>query len=170
VNTLVYPVPDPRFPFLGVHLTKGVDGGVHAGPNAVLALRREGYRRWSTSPGELRELARFRGTWALARRYWHTGLGEYTRSLSRRAFTRALQRLVPDVTAADLVPATAGVRAQAVGRDGTLLDDFVISEGPHAVHVLNAPSPAATASLPIGSHVARLALMRLSAGDSRYPG
>ncbi len=170
VNTLIYPVPDPRFPFLGVHFTKGIDGGVHVGPNAVLALRREGYHRWSSSPSELAELARFRGTWALARRYWRTGLGEYTRSLSRRAFVHALQRLVPEVSAADLVPAAAGVRAQAVGRDGTLLDDFVISEGPHAVHVLNAPSPAATASLPIGSHVAGLARARLSAGDCRYSG
>ena len=97
VRSLVYPVPDPRFPFLGVHLTRGVDGGVHAGPNAVLALRREGYRRWSSSPSELAELARFRGTWALARRYWRTGVGEYTRSLSRRAFVHALQRLVPEV-------------------------------------------------------------------------
>ncbi len=167
VQTLIYPVPDPRFPFLGVHLTKGIDGGVHAGPNAVLALRREGYRRWSTTPSELGDLARFRGTWALAGRYWRTGLGEYARSLSRGAFVRALQRLVPAVTAADLMPADPGVRAQAVARDGTLLDDFVISEGPHAVHVLNAPSPAATASLPIGSHVARLALARLSTVDSR---
>ncbi len=167
VNGLIYPVPDPRFPFLGVHLTRGVDGGVHAGPNAVLALRREGYRRWSTSPAELADLARFRGTWALTRRYWRTGVGEYQRSLWRPAFVRALQRLVPDLTAADLLPAAAGVRAQAVGRDGALLDDFVISEGPHAVHVLNAPSPAATASLPIGRHVAGLVLERLAANGSR---
>jgi (S)-2-hydroxyglutarate dehydrogenase len=170
VRSLIYPVPDPRFPFLGVHLTRGVDGGVHAGPNAVLAFQREGYRRWSSSPSELADLARFRGTWALARRYWRTGVGEYTRSLSRRAFVDALQRLVPEVRAADLVPAAPGVRAQAVGRDGALLDDFVISEGPRAVHVLNAPSPAATASLPIGNHVARLALARLAAGETRYAG
>jgi L-2-hydroxyglutarate oxidase len=170
VRALVYPVPDPRFPFLGVHLTRGIDGGVHAGPNAVLALRREGYRRWSSTPSELAELARFRGTWALARRYWRTGMGEYGRSLWRPAFVRALQQLVPELTAQDLVPSAPGVRAQAVGRDGTLLDDFLISEGPHAVHLLNAPSPAATASLPIGSHLARLALARLSAHDSRYAG
>ena len=163
-------MPDPRFPFLGVHLTRGIDGGVHAGPNAVLALRREGYRRWSSTPSELADLARFRGTWALARRYWRTGIGEYTRSLWRPAFVRALQRLVPELSAADLVAAPPGVRAQAVGRDGALLDDFVISEGPHAVHVLNAPSPAATASLPIGAHVARLVLARLSARDTRYAG
>ncbi len=99
VRSLVYPVPDPRFPFLGVHLTRGIDGGVHAGPNAVLALRREGYQRWSSSPSELADLARFRGTWALAGRYWRTGLGEYARSLSRRAFVHALQRLVPEVQA-----------------------------------------------------------------------
>ncbi len=170
VRALVYPVPDPRFPFLGVHLTRGVDGGVHAGPNAVLALRREGYRRWSSSPSELAELARFRGTWALARRYWRTGMGEYGRSLWRPAFVRALQRLVPELTSGDLIPSAPGVRAQAVGRDGVLLDDFLISEGPHAVHVLNAPSPAATASLPIGAHIARLVLARLSAHDSRYAG
>jgi L-2-hydroxyglutarate oxidase len=170
VRALVYPVPDPRFPFLGVHLTRGVDGGVHAGPNAVLALRREGYRRWSSTPSELAELARFRGTWALARRYWRTGMGEYGRSLWRPAFVRALQQLVPELRAEDLIPSAPGVRAQAVGRDGALLDDFLISEGPHAVHVLNAPSPAATASLPIGAHIARLVLARLSSHDSRYAG
>ncbi len=170
VRALVYPVPDPRFPFLGVHLTRGIDGGVHAGPNAVLALRREGYRRWSSSPSELADLARFRGTWALARRYWRTGMGEYGRSLWRPAFVRALQQLVPELTGDDLVPSAPGVRAQAVGRDGALLDDFLISEGPHAVHVLNAPSPAATASLPIGAHIARVVLARLSARDSRYAG
>ena len=170
VRALVYPVPDPRFPFLGVHLTRGVEGGVHAGPNAVLALRREGYRRWSSTPSELAELTRFRGTWALARRYWRTGASEYGRSLWRPAFVRALQRLVPELTAADLLPSAPGVRAQAVGRDGVLLDDFLISEGPHAVHVLNAPSPAATASLPIGAHVARLVVARLSSHDSRYAG
>jgi L-2-hydroxyglutarate oxidase len=161
VRGLIYPVPDPRFPFLGVHFTRGVDGGVHAGPNAVLALRREGYTRWSTTPAELAELARYRGTWKLAQRYWKTGLEEYTRSFSRRAMVRALQRLVPEITVDDLVPAPAGVRAQAVGPDGALLDDFVISEGRRAVHVLNAPSPAATASQPIGEHVAQLALGRL---------
>jgi L-2-hydroxyglutarate oxidase len=168
VRAMVYPVPDPRFPFLGVHFTRGVDGGVHAGPNAVLALRREGYDRWSISAADLAELARFRGTWALARRYWRIGLGEYARSFSRPAFVRALRRLVPELTAADLRPSASGVRAQAVGPDGGLLDDFVIAQGPHAVHVLNAPSPAATASLPIGEHVARLVLTRLPEVDSRY--
>ena len=161
VRSLIYPVPDPRFPFLGVHFTRGIDGGVHAGPNAVLAFAREGYSRWTTSPAEVAELARFRGTWALARRYWKTGLEEYTRSFSRRSMVHALQRLVPDLGMHDLVPAAAGVRAQAVGTDGALLDDFVITEGRHAVHVLNAPSPAATASQPIGAHVARLVLDRL---------
>ncbi len=167
VQGLVYPVPDPRLPFLGVHFTRGVDGGVHAGPNAVLALQREGYSRWGTSASELADLARFRGTWSLARRYWRTGLGEYARSLSIGAFVRALQQLLPELTAADLTPAAPGVRAQAVGRDGALLDDFVITEGPQAVHVLNAPSPAATASLPIGEHVAGLVRKRLATADLR---
>ncbi len=167
VRGLIYPVPDPRLPFLGVHFTRGVDGGVHAGPNAVLALQREGYDRWTTSRFELSELARFSGTWALARRYWRTGAGEYARSLSQRAFVRALRKLVPDLQASDLAPAAAGVRAQAVRPDGTLLDDFLITQGPLAVHVLNVPSPAATASLPIGQHVARLVRERLSAADSR---
>ena len=163
VKSLVYPVPDPRFPFLGVHFTRGVDGGVHAGPNAVLALRREGYTRWAASRSELGELLRFPGTRHLARRYWRTGLEEYTRSFSQRAMVRALQRLVPDLQHGDLVPAPAGVRAQAVAPDGTLLDDFVITGGRRAVHVLNAPSPAATASQPIGEHVAKLVLERLTA-------
>jgi L-2-hydroxyglutarate oxidase len=162
VHGLVYPVPDARFPFLGVHFTRGIDGGVHAGPNAVLALSREGYGRWSVSPTDLSELVRYRGTWAMASRYWRTGLGEYTRSLSRHAFVTALRQLVPELTTADLMPAPAGVRAQAVGRDGTLVDDFLITESRHAVHVLNAPSPAATASIPIGKHVARLVRARLS--------
>jgi (S)-2-hydroxyglutarate dehydrogenase len=163
VRSLIYPVPDPRFPFLGVHFTRGVDGGVHAGPNAVLALRREGYTRWTTSRSELAELLRFPGTRHLARKYWRTGLEEYTRSFSQRAMVKALQRLVPDLRLGDLVAAPAGVRAQAVAPDGTLLDDFVIMGGRRAVHVLNAPSPAATASQPIGEHVARLALERLAA-------
>ncbi len=167
VRALIYPVPDPRLPFLGVHLTRGVDGGVHAGPNAVLALRREGYTRFAASRAELGELARYPGARLLARRYWRTGMGEYVRSFSLHAFARALQRLVPAVTARDLVPSAAGVRAQAVGSDGALIDDFLIVEGPHAVHVLNAPSPAATASLPIGEHVARLVLARLRPDHSR---
>ncbi|MFI8850847.1 L-2-hydroxyglutarate oxidase [Streptomyces sp. 891-h] len=155
VRGLVYPVPDPAFPFLGVHLTRGVHGGVHVGPNAVPALAREGYAWPTVRPAELAGLLTHPGTWRIARRHWRYGAGEVRRSLSRPAFTAAVRRLLPEVTAADLHPAPAGVRAQAVLRDGTLVDDFLFAEGPHTVHVLNAPSPAATASLPIGREIAR---------------
>ncbi|MCK1794816.1 L-2-hydroxyglutarate oxidase [Streptomyces sp. XM4193] len=161
VRGLVYPVPDPAFPFLGVHLTRGIDGRVHLGPNAVPALAREGYDRRTASASDLAESLRWPGMWRLARRHWRYGAGELRRSLSRRAFTEAVRRLLPEVTEADLRPAPAGVRAQAVLRDGTLVDDFLIEEGPHTVHVLNAPSPAATASLPIGRAVAERALAQL---------
>lgn len=154
VRHLIYPVPDPAFPFLGVHFTRGIDGGVHAGPNAVLALAREGYSWRVVDRHEVLALLRFPGMRPLARRYWRTGAGEVLRSLSRRALARALRRLVPEVRRADLVPAPAGVRAQALGADGSLFDDFVIRETPRIVHVLNAPSPAATASLAIGAEVA----------------
>ncbi|MEU7317366.1 L-2-hydroxyglutarate oxidase [Streptomyces sp. NPDC007083] len=155
VRGLVYPVPDPAFPFLGVHLTRGVHGGVHLGPNAVPALAREGYAWRTVRPTELAGLLTHPGTWQMARRHWRYGAGEVRRSLSRPAFTAAVRRLLPEVEAADLRPAPAGVRAQAVLRDGTLVDDFLFAEGPHTVHVLNAPSPAATASLPIGREIAR---------------
>ncbi|MFF2039393.1 L-2-hydroxyglutarate oxidase [Kitasatospora sp. NPDC058170] len=172
VRGLVYPVPDPAFPFLGVHLTRGIHGDVHVGPNAVPALAREGYDWRTVRPRELAGTIAFPGTWRIARRHWRYELGELHRSLSKRAFTTAVQRLLPVVTAADLVPATAGVRAQAVARDGTLLDDFAFAgfdpDAPRStrrlVHVLNAPSPAATASLPIGREVARRALAALEAG------
>lgn len=163
VRGLVYPVPDPAFPFLGVHLTRGVDGGVHVGPNAVPALAREGYGRLDVRPRELAGTLAWPGTWAIARRHWRYGAGELHRSLSKPAFTQAVRRLLPQVTAEDLRPAPAGVRAQAVLRDGTLVDDFLIREAPRTVHVLNAPSPAATASLPIGREVARRVLARLAA-------
>ena len=163
VRGLVYPVPDPAFPFLGVHLTRGVDGGVHLGPNAVPALALEGYDWSMVRPRELAGILAHPGTWHMARRHWRYGAGELRRSLSRRAFTRAVQRLLPEVSEADLVRAPAGVRAQAVLHDGTLVDDFLITERPHAVHVLNAPSPAATASLPIGREVASRALDALNA-------
>jgi len=154
VRNLLYPVPDPAFPFLGVHLTRGIDGRVHAGPNAVLALAREGYS-WSViDRAELAELLRFPGFRVLVRRYWRVGGAELARSVSRSALARALRRLVPDVRARDLVRADAGVRAQALSADGTLLDDFVIRETKRAVHVVNAPSPGATASLEIGRCVA----------------
>ncbi|MFF4114107.1 L-2-hydroxyglutarate oxidase [Streptomyces sp. NPDC001714] len=161
VRGLVYPVPDPAFPFLGVHLTRGIDGGVHIGPNAVPALAREGYGWGVVRPREVAGTLAWPGSWALARRHWRYGGGELLRSVSKKAFTTAVRRLLPAAEEGDLVPAAAGVRAQAVLRDGTLVDDFLIKEGPRAVHVLNAPSPAATASLPIGREVARRALETL---------
>ncbi|MCQ4084961.1 L-2-hydroxyglutarate oxidase [Streptomyces sp. RB6PN25] len=161
VHGLVYPVPDPAFPFLGVHLTRGVDGGVHIGPNAVPALAREGYRRRDLRPRDLADTAAFPGTWRIARRHWKYEIDEIRRSLSKRAFTQAVQRLLPDVRAEDLIPAPSGVRAQAVLADGTLVDDFLLAGKPPFVHVLNAPSPAATASLPIGREIARRTLEAL---------
>jgi len=162
VRHLIYPVPDPSFPFLGVHLTRDVHGGVHAGPNAVLALAREGYTLGSFSRRDVAEIARYSGFWRLARRHWRTGAGEYRRSLLRSAFVAGLQQLVPEVQAEDLVPALAGVRAQAVLPDGSLVDDFLIDETPRGLHVLNAPSPAATASMPIGNELAARALAKLA--------
>ncbi|MFJ8435045.1 L-2-hydroxyglutarate oxidase [Kitasatospora sp. NPDC094019] len=172
VRGLVYPVPDPAFPFLGVHLTRGVHGDVHVGPNAVPALAREGYDWRTVRARDLAGTAAFPGTWRIARRHWRYEVGELHRSLSKRAFTSAVQRLLPAVVPADLVRAGAGVRAQAVARDGSLLDDFAFAgfdpDDPRStrrlVHVLNAPSPAATASLPIGREVARRALAALDAG------
>ncbi len=154
VRGLVYPVPDPRFPFLGVHLTRGLDDHVHAGPNAVLALSREGYRWTDASIRDLLGTISWPGTARLVGRYWRPGLDEMLRSLSRRRFVTAARRLVPDLDAADLRRAPAGVRAQAVDRSGALLDDFALIDGDRSLHVLNAPSPAATASLEIGTLVA----------------
>lgn len=166
VRGLVYPVPDPAFPFLGVHLTRGIDGGVHIGPNAVPALAREGYGWRVVRPRELAGTVTWPGSWAIARRHWRHGAGELHRSLSKGAFLTAVRRLLPGVQADDLVRAPAGVRAQAVLRDGTLVDDFLIREGARAVHVLNAPSPAATASLPIGREVGRRVLDMLERATS----
>ncbi len=160
VRALIYPVPDPAFPFLGVHFTRTVHGEVEAGPNAVLAFAREGYRFSRVNPGELLDTLTYRGFWAMARRYWRTGAYEMYRSLSKAAFVRALQRLVPDLRPEDVVRGGSGVRAQAVSPDGSLVDDFRIVETADAVHVLNAPSPAATASLAIGRHIAALAADR----------
>lgn len=154
VRSLIYPVPDPRFPFLGVHFTKRVDGTYEAGPNAVLAFAREGYRLHQIRWPELMEALRFPGFHRMALRYWRTGVSEIVRSLSKRAFCRALQKLVPEVQPHDLLPGGSGVRAQAIAADGTLVDDFVILTRPRVVHVLNAPSPAATASLAIGEYIA----------------
>ncbi|MFF4756070.1 L-2-hydroxyglutarate oxidase [Streptomyces sp. NPDC002514] len=161
VRGLVYPVPDPAFPFLGVHLTRGIDSGVHVGPNAVPALAREGYGWGTVRPGEVAGTVAWPGAWRMAGRHWRYGAGEIRRSVSKRAFAAAVRRLLPAATEDDLVRAGAGVRAQAVLRDGTLVDDFLIREGPRTVHVLNAPSPAATASLPIGREVARRTLAAL---------
>lgn len=155
VRGLIYPVPDPALPFLGVHLTRMLDGSVHAGPNAVLALRREGYRWRDISPADLAAVAAFPGTWKLARRYaFPTGLDEVLRSLSKRRFAASLARLVPAVGPDDIVRNGSGVRAQALRPDGSLVDDFLIETAPNQVHVLNAPSPAATSALEIAIHVA----------------
>ncbi|WP_367133618.1 L-2-hydroxyglutarate oxidase [Saccharothrix sp. HUAS TT1] len=154
VRGLIYPVPDPELPFLGVHLTRMLDGSVHAGPNAVLALRREGYRWRDFSAADVLDVARFPGTWRLARRFARTGAEEVLRSLSRKRFAASLARLVPAIREDDLVKAGAGVRAQAMRADGSLVDDFLIDTAPRQVHVLNAPSPAATSALEIGRHVA----------------
>jgi L-2-hydroxyglutarate oxidase len=164
VRGLVYPVPDPAFPFLGVHLTRGIDGEVHIGPNAVPALAREGYGWGVVRPRELGATVAWPGTWRIAGRHWRYGAGELRRSVSKGAFTEAVRRLLPGVREDDLVRAPAGVRAQAVLRDGTLVDDFLIREGVRAVHVLNAPSPAATASLAIGREVGRRVLAVLGRG------
>jgi len=155
VKNLVYPLPDPAFPFLGVHFTRMIDGSIHAGPNAVPALDREGYRWRDISIRDTGEMVFATRSWKLARRYWRTGVGEIRRSLSRRAFLAALQRLCPELTDTDIERSDAGVRAQAIDRSGNLLDDFAFADGPHAIHVINAPSPAATASLAIGQAVAR---------------
>ncbi len=153
VRGLIYPVPDPRLPFLGVHLTRTVDGEVHAGPNAVLATAREGYTWRRVRVRDLAATLGWPGTWRLARRHLRQGMAEVRRSLSRRRFAADLARMVPGITADDLVPAPAGVRAQAVGRDGALVDDFLLVDAPGQCHVLNAPSPAATSSLEIARYV-----------------
>jgi L-2-hydroxyglutarate oxidase len=153
VRNLVYPVPDPDLPFLGVHLTRMIDSSVHAGPNAVLAFAREGYTWGQVRTRDLAETIAFPGLWRLARTQMGTAVVEVRRSLSRRRFAASLARLVPAVTPDDLVPAPAGVRAQAIRRDGSLVDDFLLLPGPGQVHVLNAPSPAATSSLEIAKHI-----------------
>jgi L-2-hydroxyglutarate oxidase LhgO len=170
VRGLIYPVPDPAFPFLGVHLTRTVHGEVEAGPNAVLAFARDGYRLTDVRLRDVAELLRYRGWWRMVRRYWRTGVMELARSLSRCAFVRSVQRLVPAVTPAAVERHGAGVRAQAVAPDGTLVDDFRIVEAPGAVHVVNAPSPAATAALAIGRHIAALAAAHLHRPRAAVPG
>ena len=158
VRGLIYPVPDPQFPFLGVHFTKRINGEYEAGPNAVLAFAREGYKLGDVSLKDLSSMLGFSGFWIMALRYWRVQAYELYRSMSRRVFVRALQKLVPDLEDKDLLPGGSGVRAQVVTAEGSLVDDFLIVEAHNIVNVLNAPSPAATASISIGRHIANLAL------------
>ena len=153
VRALIYPVPDPRFPFLGVHFTRRIGGKVDAGPNAVFALAREGYRHSDINAGDLLDSVTYGGFWRMAGKYWRNGVGEWHRSLSKAAFVRALQRLLPEVKESDLVPGGSGVRAQALKPDGALVDDFQFVPSGKVLHVLNVPSPAATASLMIGKTI-----------------
>ena len=157
VRNLIYPVPDPTFPFLGVHFTRMARGGVEAGPNAVFAYAREGYRHTDINLSDLWRTISFKGFWAITGKYWQTGFGELYRSLSKSAFVRALQKLLPEIRENDLVPGGAGVRAQAVSASGALVDDFVIKQSRKSIHVLNAPSPGATASLAIGQQICEMA-------------
>lgn len=154
VKTLIYPVPNPAFPFLGVHFTKMIDGSVHAGPNAVLSMKREGYKKTDFNLRDFTEVMTYPGFWKLAGKHASEGIGEIIRSFSKAAFVRSLQKLIPEVKVEDLVPTHAGVRAQALMNDGKLVDDFLIVQGRNATHVCNAPSPAATASLEIGKAIA----------------
>ena len=161
VRSLIYPVPDPALPFLGVHFTRHVHGGVEAGPNAVLAFSREGYRRSDTDTGDVLTMLTFPGFWRMGMKQWRTGIDEFYRSLSKEAFTHALQKLLPEIKSEDLKTGGAGVRAQAVRRDGSLLDDFYFVQGANMLHVCNVPSPAATASIPIGRAVVDMAAQAL---------
>ncbi len=160
VKNLIYPVPDPNFPFLGVHFTRMIEGGVEAGPNAVFAFKREGYKRTDVNLSELAGSLAWPGFRKVAMKYWKTGMGEYYRSFSKTAFTKALQKLIPEIKEEDLEPGGAGVRAQACDRNGGLIDDFMILEEQNSIHVCNAPSPAATSSLSIGKTIAEIAVKR----------
>ncbi|MFN5596201.1 MAG: L-2-hydroxyglutarate oxidase, partial [Bacteroidota bacterium] len=162
VKNLIYPVPDPNFPFLGVHFTRRISGEIEAGPNAVFAFQREGYKKTDFKWSEFWESISFGGFRKVASKYWKTGLGEYHRSFFKPAFVKALQQLVPAIQEDDLEPAGAGVRAQACDKDGGLIDDFYIQETASFIHVLNAPSPAATSSLSIGLEVAERAMKKLA--------
>ncbi|MCU0389849.1 MAG: L-2-hydroxyglutarate oxidase [Thermoflexibacter sp.] len=162
VKHLIYPVPDPNFPFLGVHFTRMINGGIEAGPNAVFAFKREGYQRSDFNWRETIDSLTWKGFQKVAFKYWRTGLGEFYRSFSKTAFTKALQRLIPEIQEADLEEGGAGVRAQACDRTGGLIDDFLIIENKAVIHVGNAPSPAATSSLSIGLTVAELAVNKIS--------
>lgn len=157
VKSLIYPVPDPAFPFLGVHFTRKIDGSVECGPNAVFSFKREGYRKTDFSVRDCWDSLSYLGTWKMFLRHWKYGLDEYTRAFFKKLFLRQLQRLIPSLGAEDIKPGNAGVRAQAVGRDGKPIDDFVVVRRGNSIHVLNAPSPAATASLAIGDYVNQIA-------------
>ena len=161
VNNLIYPVPDPAFPFLGVHFTRMINGGIEAGPNAVLAFAREGYKKLQISLPELTETLMWPGFRKVASKYWKTGFGEMYRSFSKSAFTKALQKLIPEIQKDDLDGQGAGIRAQACDRWGNLIDDFLIYESEHAVNVCNAPSPAATSSLAIGDKLSDIVIKKL---------
>jgi L-2-hydroxyglutarate oxidase len=154
VKGLIYPVPDPEFPFLGVHFTRMFNGSVHAGPNAVFALAREGYSWLQINPRDVLDSALWPGLWILGKKFWRTGIDETLRSFSQKKFLGSLRELIPDLSDDSLVPTHAGVRAQAMKRDGTLVDDFYFERAPRQIHVLNAPSPAATAALEIGKRIA----------------
>lgn len=153
VKHLIYPVPNPNFPFLGVHFTRLIDGNIHAGPNAVLSLRKEGYKKTDFDLKEFAEIVTYSGLWKLASKYYSEGIEEIIRSFSKTAFVRSLQTLIPEITADDIIPSPAGVRAQALKNDGTLVEDFLIIPTKNSLHVCNAPSPAATASLEIGKAI-----------------
>lgn len=170
IQGLIYPVADPRFPFLGVHFTRRVGGGVEAGPNAVFSFKREGYTRTSFDPGDTLAAALFPGFWKMAARYWQNGLAEMVRSWSKSVFTHALQKLVPELTENDIQPGGAGVRAQALDRSGKLLDDFFFAHQDRFLHVCNVPSPAATASLVIGREIVNTLEARIDLRKVQIPG
>lgn len=165
VKNLIYPVPNPKFPFLGVHYTRMIDGEIEAGPNAVLSFKREGYKMTDFSATDLAESLRYPGLWKLARKFVKEGIDEYARSFSKKLFTKSLQQLIPEIQEDDLIAAPAGVRAQALNRDGTMVDDFHIIMGKRTVHVCNAPSPAATASIEIGEEIVERLEKRFAAKE-----
>jgi len=161
VKNLIYPVADPRFPFLGVHFTRMINGGVECGPNAVLAFKREGYKKSDFELSQLFEFISYKGFWTMAKKYYKMGFEEFRRSISKKLFTKSLQKLVPIINEEDLVPGGSGVRAQALDKNGNLIDDFRIIETKNMIHVLNAPSPAATASLSIGETISDLLIQKI---------
>jgi len=166
VKSLIYPVPDPTFPFLGVHFTRKIDGSVECGPNAVLSFKREGYGKTDFSLKDSWEVLSRWGTWKLFRRHWRYGLGEYVRALSKRLLLMQLRRLIPSLQADDIQRGQSGVRAQALGSDGELIDDFKVEQRANSIHVLNAPSPAATAALAIGDYINEVATRHFELRES----